>query len=198
MVVQFADERPAVAGRRLVLRTDASASVGTGHLMRMLALAQAWRDAGGNVTAIVGEAPAALLDTLADEGIRVEAAGSRSGPAAEPLAAALAEDADAVGAIDLAVVTAADLEPLQEGTSTRTLLVDDLARLEEYPVGLVLNQNAHADRSAYPRGGSADFLLGLHYVLLRREFRERPPGRRAVRSKASRLLVTFGGADPKA
>ena len=33
----------------LVIRADANGSVGTGHLMRCLALGQVWRDHGGQV-----------------------------------------------------------------------------------------------------------------------------------------------------
>ena len=38
--------------KHLVIRVDASTQIGTGHLMRCLALAQAWKDAGGQVTFI--------------------------------------------------------------------------------------------------------------------------------------------------
>jgi spore coat polysaccharide biosynthesis predicted glycosyltransferase SpsG len=36
--------------KRLILRADAHAAIGAGHLLRCLALAQAWREAGGEVT----------------------------------------------------------------------------------------------------------------------------------------------------
>lgn len=37
---------------KLIIRTDARTQIGTGHIMRCLALAQSWRDSGGEVTLI--------------------------------------------------------------------------------------------------------------------------------------------------
>ena len=36
-------------GRRLVIRADADSIMGSGHVMRMIALAQAWAKDGGKV-----------------------------------------------------------------------------------------------------------------------------------------------------
>ena len=36
--------------KNLIIRADASAHIGTGHIMRCIALAQAWQDNGGDVT----------------------------------------------------------------------------------------------------------------------------------------------------
>jgi len=41
--------RARVEGRRLVIRADATVQMGTGHIMRCLALAQARQDFGGSV-----------------------------------------------------------------------------------------------------------------------------------------------------
>ena len=35
--------------KNLIVRADADSQMGTGHLMRCLALGQAWKDAGGEV-----------------------------------------------------------------------------------------------------------------------------------------------------
>ena len=41
----------------LAIRVDASRQIGTGHVMRCLALAQAWQDAGGDVIFIMTSPP---------------------------------------------------------------------------------------------------------------------------------------------
>lgn len=75
-------------------------------------------------------------------------------------------------------------------------MVDDASDRVAYPVGAVLNQNAHAVRAAYPADANCRFLLGTEYVVLRREFRAGPPPR-VVPDRARNVLVTFGGADPR-
>ena len=168
----------------MILRADGSAAIGLGHVMRLLALGQAWIDAGGRVEALL-DAPDAILERYRREGI--DAASS------DDLAGLLRADPSSVAVIDRPELDLEDLRALGDG-ARRTLVVDDLASLPEYPIGLVLNQNAHADPARY-RGAAADhLLLGLRYVLLRREFRSVPD--RAVRARARRLLVTFGGGDP--
>ena len=188
--------RSAPLDRRLVVRADATTESGTGHMMRTLALAQAWLDAGGHARWLVADGPAALLERIAHEGIEVvsiaASAGSRAD--ADALRAELGRDPEATAVVDGVSFDEAYLDALGD-TSARVLLIADRADRARYPVGFLLNQNAHADRSAYPADATCHFLLGTRYVLLRREFMADPPPR-ATPGVAHRILVTFGGADP--
>jgi spore coat polysaccharide biosynthesis predicted glycosyltransferase SpsG len=55
----------------LTIRADADFVMGTGHLMRCLALGQAWKDAGGEVVFVTGCQSGELLRRLRDEGFKV-------------------------------------------------------------------------------------------------------------------------------
>jgi spore coat polysaccharide biosynthesis predicted glycosyltransferase SpsG len=55
----------------LLIRADASTRIGTGHLMRCLALAQAWKDSGGGVVFITDCESTGLLQRLSDEGFQI-------------------------------------------------------------------------------------------------------------------------------
>ncbi|MBL9037518.1 MAG: hypothetical protein JNG84_03280, partial [Archangium sp.] len=79
----------------LFIRADASASMGTGHVMRMLALAEAWREAGGAVT-FGGAIPPALVTRLERSGASVVASPAGGDDAQFTVAAAKAAGASIV------------------------------------------------------------------------------------------------------
>src|SRR5438105_1247857 len=55
----------------LVFRADASNEIGTGHIMRCLALAQAWQDAGGCSTFVLATDAPLLEERLRQEDIDI-------------------------------------------------------------------------------------------------------------------------------
>ncbi len=72
MSANYREPRAAVAklrGDLLLIRADASVSIGTGHVMRCLALAQAWQDAGGSVTFVMAESTLAIEERLRREDV---------------------------------------------------------------------------------------------------------------------------------
>jgi spore coat polysaccharide biosynthesis predicted glycosyltransferase SpsG len=61
----------------------------------------------------------------------------------------------------------------------------------------VLNHNLYAEPGPYVRrSAGSELLLGSSYTLLRREFTASPAQPRSAPTRAGRLLITLGGADP--
>ncbi len=182
----------------LLIRADAGPTIGTGHVLRCLALAQAWRDAGGEVILATAELPVALAARWrAEIGsiARIHAKRGSSSDAAALRRIAAIEGADwiTVDGYEFPTSYLADLRELR----TPLAMVDDMVHLERYPVDLLLNQNLSASPARYlgrtPK--DARLLLGPRFSLLRREFRVATSGRRKNARPPSRVLVTFGGAD---
>jgi spore coat polysaccharide biosynthesis predicted glycosyltransferase SpsG len=79
----------------------------------------------------------------------------------------------------------------------RLLILNDLGLDEQRPADIVLNQNLHADASMYRHCGTdVRLLLGLDYLLLRKEFWPWIGRNREIPGRARRVLVTMGGSDP--
>ncbi|MGQ9908288.1 MAG: UDP-2,4-diacetamido-2,4,6-trideoxy-beta-L-altropyranose hydrolase [Candidatus Flexifilum sp.] len=181
----------------LVIRADASPQIGSGHVMRCLALAQAWRDRGGQVTFICAQLGEALHTRLNTEGMAVQIIDA-------PIASA--DDArwtrQLVDALDPAwlVLDGYQFDRAYQqkvGSGRKTLMLDDTAHLDGYAVTAILNQNPSAHPDPYrEKAPEADLLLGPRYALLRREFKPYRLWQRVHPQIAARLLVTLGGADP--
>jgi UDP-2,4-diacetamido-2,4,6-trideoxy-beta-L-altropyranose hydrolase len=182
----------------LLIRADASVAIGTGHMMRCLALAHAWRDAGGQASFAVGEMPDALAGRFVSECgelLRVVAIPGSAKDAEETAAHARRLRAQWV-VVDGDRFRSEFLTILQAGGS-RLALVDDFADRESFPADLIVNPNSGVDEKTYrQRAYSGPLLAGERCVLLRREFRKSIE-RVEFQEQEPRVLVTLGGSDPE-
>lgn len=181
----------------LLIRADAAPSIGAGHVMRTLALAQAWKDAGRAAAAASVRLPPALGVRLEAEGVPVYPLEAEPGSPEDTAATiALARQA---GARWIALDGYRFDEAYQAGVKQagyRVLCLDDYGHSRRYHADLVVNQNLHANEAMYPaREPGTRLLLGPRYALLRREFREWQGPPRGFPSVARRVLVTTGGGD---
>lgn len=182
----------------LLLRADASVDVGTGHVMRCIALAQAWQDAGGKAVFAMVEPLPSIRERLLSEGMEVVPMESQAGSLDDARCTVeLAKRRDAVWVVvDGYHFGAAYQRDLRAG-GVQVLFVDDDASSEHYAADVVLNQNAYADESSYPhREPYTRLLLGLRYVLLRREFGRWRDWQREIPTVGRKVLITMGGTDP--
>jgi UDP-2,4-diacetamido-2,4,6-trideoxy-beta-L-altropyranose hydrolase len=175
----------------LVFRVDAGPRIGTGHFMRCLALAQAWKDKGGKAVFITSCRVEGLLARPRDEGLEVHAVPDDWADTRKVLA-------DYPGAwvvLDGYHFDEAYQQKIK-GLGCRLLVIDDMAHLKNYYADIVLNQNLHAELLRYSCEPYTRLLLGTKYALLRREFRAWRGKKQRIAGTARYVLVTLGGADP--
>jgi UDP-2,4-diacetamido-2,4,6-trideoxy-beta-L-altropyranose hydrolase len=202
----------------IVFRVDASLSIGTGHVMRCLTLADALAADGAECHFLCREHPGHLIEAIRARGYPVHALPAIAPAAQEEETPPLAH-ADWLGAswqddarqsrealdglapdwlvVDhYALDKRWELRVLPQGC--RLLVIDDLAD-REHGADLLLDQNL--GRQAYDYAGlvpeHCTRLIGPRYALLRPEFarlRDASLARRAS-PKLKQLLITMGGVD---
>lgn len=178
------------------MRADAGMRMGTGHVMRCIALGQAWKDAGGDVVFVTCCDSDAIRQRLFEEGFVVVELSAAHSESKNDLTITL-ETAKKMGAnwivtdgyhFDLAY---------QQGirrAGFKLLCVDDYNHLPKYEADVLLNQNIGAEELSYHCNPKCRKLLGTKYVMLRREFRLAKPRPRS--GSVRTILVTMGGSDP--
>jgi UDP-2,4-diacetamido-2,4,6-trideoxy-beta-L-altropyranose hydrolase len=182
----------------LLFRTDANVSMGTGHVMRCLALAQAWQDAGGDAVFAMAEATPSIEARLRIEGaklLRLQVAAGGADDAACTIDNAQREGAAWV--VGDGYQFGPEYVPALQAGGLKVLQIDDNGEAGTYSADLVLNQNLHACEDLYRnRAAHTRLLLGTRYVLLRREFAFWRKRKFEIKGRARRVLLTMGGSDP--
>ncbi len=184
--------------KSLIIRADAGPAIGTGHVMRCLALAEAWQDTGGDVFFVSSCNSPALEVRLKNEEIRILHISQESGTISD--ADETARIAHTLGA-DWIVADGynfgAEYQKTIKDSGLSLLLIDDYGHADHYFADIVLNQNIYADISFYPKYEPyTRFLLGTKYALIRKEFLKWSGWHRNIPEVALKILVTLGGSDP--
>jgi spore coat polysaccharide biosynthesis predicted glycosyltransferase SpsG len=157
---------------KLFIRADVTTAIGIGHIMRCIALAQAWQEKGGSVTFLSHCENEVLRQQILREGFGLISI-DRPHPAPEDLKQAISL--------------------LQDSRSDG----DNLwFVLDGYHFGPEYNQNLNAEQLIYSCEPYTRLLLGTRYGLLRSEFLSWIDYKREIPEVAQKLLVTLGGADP--
>jgi UDP-2,4-diacetamido-2,4,6-trideoxy-beta-L-altropyranose hydrolase len=187
----------------LLIRADASVSIGTGHIMRMIALGQAWQAQGGEVHFLCAEITPALEERLASEGFQLSRISAVLG-SKEDLEQTTHLITDALQAdIQNARVVldgyhfGADYQLGIKAAGFKLLVVDDYGHADFYHADWVLNQNISAREEFYAkRSLDTKLLLGPKFAMLRKEFLAYKGWQREIAPVAKKILVTLGGSDP--
>jgi UDP-2,4-diacetamido-2,4,6-trideoxy-beta-L-altropyranose hydrolase len=183
--------------RTLLIRADASTQIGTGHVMRCMALAERWQHSGGRAHLLTRARTKGLLQLVAERGIDVSQL-----PADLPLlddSLATTRLARALGA-DWLVIDGYHFDSTYQdalaAAGLRALVIDDMAEQPHYRAAALLNQNIGAESHDYRLDPQTLPLFGPRYVLLRRQFDPWQNSKRTIPAVAEHILVTLGGADP--
>jgi UDP-2,4-diacetamido-2,4,6-trideoxy-beta-L-altropyranose hydrolase len=183
---------------KLLIRADASPQIGTGHVMRCLALAQAWLMKGGQVAFLMSPDAPNLEARLHSEGIQTRTLLAISGSIND---AQETVKISQIMQVDWVVLDGyqfdADYQKFLKDADLRLLCLDDYGHAKRYYADFILNQNISACEKIYPyREPYTQLLLGTQYVLLRQEFWSWQGWQRKIPPMARKILVTMGGSDP--
>jgi len=203
---------------KVIIRTDSSLAIGTGHLMRGLTLAECLRKNNVEVVFVCRELPGNVIDIAESRGFKVhhlplgdERIMNDSNRPVYDRWRAVEKDFDAgqtreiltekeKGA-DWLVVDHYGLDGEWE-TPMRAyvngiMVIDDLAN-RNHDCDLLLDQNLYENLNTRYDGRVANMtvlLLGPEYVLLRDEFKQSRLSMKKRDGRVKRILVSFGGAD---
>lgn len=185
-------------GNTALFRANGSAQIGTGHVLRSLALAQAWKDEGGESVLLTGpDAPDAeswwVIEQFPVEHLSVVTGSTEDAHITIKTLHRLDAEWLVVDGFDFGE----EYQQFVRENSSRMLVIDDHASLTHYDADIIVNHNVFASADMYRgRGNHAEVLSGLGYALLRRQFHNLKLPERPVPEIARRILVTMGGSDP--
>lgn len=199
---------------QITFRVDASATIGTGHAMRCLTLADTLNKQGASCTFISRHLPVylqKLIESSGHKSIRIggdcQSEPSDELPHANFLGTSQSQDAEQTLAVlkelraDWLIIDHYAIDSHWESemhsAAKNILVIDDLAD-RDHKCDLLVDQNLYADmntRYCERIPSSAKALLGVQYAMLRPEFKEARQHAVARKRNVRRLFVFFGGMD---
>lgn len=207
-----------MTGQQIVFRVDASITIGSGHIMRCLTLADSLRQGGNIVTFICRELDGNMCDLIAKRGYSIRKLPYRpqmlhdttdriaiwSGEIWQNDAEQTIEQLKPIAAIksiEWLIIDHYGLDIQWEQQVgpyvNKIMVIDDLAD-RKHVCNLLLDQNLYFDmqeryEDLIPQYSKT--LLGPQYAILRQEFYQAKP-RAKIREGIKRILMFFGGSDP--
>ena len=180
--------------RHLLIAADCGTQIGTGHVMRCLAIAQSWKRYGGEATFFLPEGSPGIEERVRTEGFLFHT--FPQADFASSVVKGVTSIKPVVTVLDGYQFSASEQSSLSSA-GLAVMTIDDYGHAAEYPVRWVLNQNVGAQPETYTkRNSDTRLLLGPEYALLRHEFLPWLGWKRQIPEKAGKVLVTIGGSDP--
>jgi UDP-2,4-diacetamido-2,4,6-trideoxy-beta-L-altropyranose hydrolase len=171
--------------------------VGTGHIMRCIALGQWGKSQGDRIIFLSHCQSDKLRQRIIDEGfefIPIKKSHPDPGDLEKTISALSANGLQNWIIVD-GYHFSAEYQKAIRDTGHKLLFIDDMVNHSNYHANILLNQNIHAPELEYHFDPESIQLLGSRYVLLRQEFLPYRDVQKKVPAKATNILVTLGGAD---
>ena len=183
-----------IARKQLYFRVDGNETIGTGHVMRCLAIAYAASKMGVACSFITADAR--MKPVIEQSGYRVfvlDSVWNRLDSELDILYKLIRDNGISWLLVDSYFVTADYMHALSR--ITKLAYMDDLLK-EKYDCAALINYNCYALSMGYHdvyAHSDTQLLLGLSYVPLRPEFTDLPPYQ--CREQVRDILITTGGTD---
>ena len=175
----------------ILFRADGNPTVGSGHIMRCLSLADGFSGIGQSAVFITADDH--LQNMIRQRGyecIVLHTEYDRMEDELPALLPVLKRIHPRCVLLDSYFVTPDYMSAVKR--EAPLVYVDDLNAFD-YPADLVVNYTLYGDKLPYPPNKT--YLLGPEYALLRKEFQNVP--RRKAAAQVKNVLLSTGGADPE-
>ncbi len=185
---------------KAIFRVDASDTIGLGHLMRCFALAECLQNKKEQCIFVIKDYSPDIRRLISQRGYRFEIIryvldGKND---ALRLITYIKKYKPRFVILDSYSFDAAYLKTIKNNTECFLVSIYGILK-KDYFSDVIINYNPLAKNGDYLKRIKKDMLLllGLKYFLLRSEFIEAKRNRRKAHGSKLRLLVSFGGSDPK-
>lgn len=183
----------------LIIRADAGGRTGTGHIMRMIALAQRYLHRGGCAIIATASCPESVSTRIESSGIKHHALTSEvpGSPEDATETIALALELDSPWLVLDGYQFDLQFQRSLRGHLFKVLCTDDHGYSDNWCCDAILNQNLNSEIwGNYPNEISeSTLLLGSSFCLLREEFITQTQSEKTW-GPLHRILITLGGSDP--
>jgi len=179
--------------KSLLIRTDANAAIGMGHLVRCVSLAR-MMDSEFSVSFLLANTPADVVERIIGSAYETLCLHHGSAKDETTLVSGIAIGKGVHALVLDGYEFNYDYQRAVRNAAYKTVYIDDLIA-SRYCVDLLINQADNVLPEQYTVDGNAKLLLGPAYALLRPEFLEiaRTPAREIAEIR--RVFVSFGGVD---
>lgn len=178
--------------KRIVIRVDGGKRIGMGHVVRCLALADMLNE-NAEILFVLQQTDSSVYRQIETQGFQWV-----SLPETTDYEKDFEHFSLILSSEDIVVLDGYSFKTAYQRSVKKigcTLIcIDDLHAWHQV-ADVVINHSALAQRTDYSAEEYTHFLLGLDYVLLRKEFLQAPQHKRREREKVEHVFVSMGAAD---